>query len=933
MAREKLGDIRFFHVTIEDGLSQSTVRTIFQDSDGFLWFGTQGGLDRYDGRSFVRYRFDPNDSNSLSDNSIRSLTEGPEGYLWIGTNGGGVCRLDRRTGGIKRFRQETARPDSSLLDDFIWKIKVLENGTILAGTRMGLCYYDDQAGVFLPSTVVVDIPGSEGPPLAILDLAESSTGTIWFGTFQGIYRLDPLDTLATFVPMPTTPDTDNRAVARAIHLDGDTCVWVGTERQGLYRYNVDSRKWDTWRKKDGSIPADAISDILRDKNGRLWIATDDGVAIQDLREKGFRTLQHSAMNPYSLGFNATLCLHESEDGTVWVGTFGNGVSGYNPILHRFGNLHHDPGNPQSLSSDHVMSVVKDLAGGLWIGTDGGGLDYFDPNGKKKNYSVGREGYGPPGNRIWSLEVDREGFIWVGTFGKGLARLDPKTGKSRIWSRSSAPPDKIVNNYINDIFEDSKGRIWVATLGNEICCYLPDKDTFVHYRRSNKDGTASPTARTIIEDSQGIIWYGTDDGLHILDPETGDVVTYRHDPDDPTSLPHSIVLSIYEDKSGRLWVGTRNGGLSLFNREEGAFSRIGIEDGLPDDMIYGILEDDKGSLWMSTNHGLAQYFPELNRVLVFNTMDGLPSDEFNQGAYFRDPSGEMFFGGINGLAFFRPDSLKPLENNRPIKLTRLFVFDQPWTSGRELWATDIVRLPYDQNYITIEYSSLSFAVSQHSFYRYRLEGYEDFWHESHAKQAVSYTNLPPGRFTFVIEPQNADGQNKDFSAQRASFDLVIVPPFWRTPGFYLIVSFLLVASVGLIVGWRLYSIREHNRKLEELVQTRTRELGQRNRDLAGKTHELEENTRRQAALLEERKKLIGELQEALSEVKTLSGLVPICASCKKIRDDSGFWNQVETYIEKHSDAQFTHGICPECKQKALDDLHHKIEIENGKEEAE
>lgn len=927
-------EYRFFQLSIREGLSQSTVRAVLQDSRGFLWIGTQGGLDRYDGYGFRRYRYDPDDSTSISDNSIRALAEAADGELWVGTNGGGVNRLDPPTGRFHTYRHDVEKPRLSLPADFVLSICISSDSTVLAGTRNGLARYDRGQDVFRPvSFVLKDSVTAAGIGL-VADILEDPAGGYWLGTYAGLYHYDgEEDGHLEFFPLPTKQWSPGRAAIRRLFRDTDGSIWIATERQGLFRYSPESGKWKEFLH-DGSNPrrlsSNRVWDIHRDRRGRLWVATNDGLSVQEPGRTGFTVLRHNPTDRGSLAFDEVHSITEDRDGTLWFGTFGNGLSAFDDNRFPFHSLSVDRTGPVSLPNNHVMAIASDRSGGIWVGTDGGGVARFEQEDHRLvNSSARWKLPAPPGKRVWSLLVDSKNRVWMGTFGEGLGRFNPATGAMKIWSWTAQDSTGLNNNYVADIFEDHLGRIWLATLGGGVSRYDEATDTFHRYLRTSAgtDIPPSTTTRCIFEDSAERIWYGSNDGLHLLDPESGEVRTWANRVGDSSSLSHNVVLCVFEDSAERFWVGTRSGGLNRMNPKTGSFIHYGLEQGLSDDMVYGILEDGSGALWLSTNKGLCRFDPETNAVVNYTEEDGLQANEFNQGAFCKDRNGTLFFGGIGGLTWFQPDIIKPDEHGHPVVLTRLLVMNRSLPNQREPWALKNVRLPFDHNDLSLEFAALNFVDPYRNLYQYRLDGYDQRWIDAGHRRYAAYTNLPPGKYVFRVRSNEIWGGK---AANEAAFPVEIVPPFWRTPLFFLAVSLLIVVSVTGGIRWRVNTIQRYSNHLENQVRERTKLLARSNRELGEKTLELENLNRDQGILLEERKKLIGELQEALKEVKTLSGLVPICASCKKVRDDQGYWDQVENWIEKHSDATFTHGICPECKEKALNQLHNDLNHEHEDE---
>jgi len=374
--------------------------------------------------------------------------------------------------------------------------------------------------------------------------------------------------------------------------------------------------------------------------------------------------------------------------------------------------------------------------------------------------------------------------------------------------------------------------------------------------------------------------------------------YKNNPNDPNSLSRNIASAIYEDKAGNFWIGTHGGGLNKFDRHSESFTHFNISDGLPNEVIYGILEDDNGYLWISTNKGLSRFNPNVSGKAAFKNFDisdGLQSNEFNNGSFFKSKNGELFFGGVNGFNSFFPKSINVNKYLPPVVFTDFKIFNKSVDVNpdsilkKTIAYTNHIELDYDQSVFSIEFSALNYTHSEKNQFKYKLVGFDKDWTLTNAdRRFVTYTNLEPGEYEFLVLASNNDGI---WNENNASLKITILPPFWLSWWFRFAIFVILA---GIILAWhthRLNKVEKQNIILEKEVSRRTQEL------------ESQKN----------------ELQVALSQVNQLSGLLPICASCKKIRDDKGYWNQIESFIIKHSEADFSHGICPDCYKELYPEL--------------
>ena len=586
------------------------------------------------------------------------------------------------------------------------------------------------------------------------------------------------------------------------------------------------------------------------------------------RRKHSQVYRNNPDDPYSLGADNVQVIFEDSLGTLWVGTNPGGLNRYDAESGRFYRYQNDPTNPKSLSHNNVLSIYEDQAGVLWVGTFGGGVNKSDPS-QAKFVLVRKNPYDPNSlsdSSVWSILEDRQGYLWIGTFEGGLNRFDRKSGEWKHFINDPDDPTSLSSNQVWSLLEDRQGNLWVGT-GNGVNLYASDTETFTLFTApitldliQSQDGIiwagtitgglgklesgseqlsfythdpADPNSvsdnsvNVILENSDGTLWIGTiNKGLELFDPLTEQFEHFEHDPDDPASLSNNYVLALQRDKQGVLWAATGGGGLNRFEPETGAFKHYTEKNGLPNDTIYGILEDERGHLWLSTNKGIADFDPQTGAVKKYNQRDGLQSNEFNQGAYFRNADGELFFAGVNGLNYFHPSDLVDSPYQPPIMITGFALFNEPVQVGsdsplqKSIEQTQFIELNYRQNSLTFEYAALHYAAPQDILYAYQLEGFEDSWNQVRNRNFASYTNIPPGDYVFMVRATNADGVwNEDVK----ELSLTITPPFWATAWFRILTGFLIVGSVSAAFYLRVRVIEAQKKHLEILVDERTHEL--------------------------------------------------------------------------------------------------------------
>ncbi len=833
--------MRFDHLTIDDGLSQSAVLAVHQDSRGFLWFGTEDGLNRYDGHEVRVYSHERGNPASLSADYVWDLDEDAAGRLWIATVGGGVNRFDPVTGAFSSYRHDPQNP-ASLASDRIRSVQVDEDGSVWVGTLdAGLDRLDPRTGEVAHVRLRPE-SDTAGVADAVYAVHRDSEGVVWVATDGGLVRLEPESgRVERFVHDPETAGTLPADEVRAILEDHSGALWIGTWGGGLARLDREGG-FVTFRHDPAdpaSLPDDRIQALLEDRDGRLLIATPTGLAIRHRGRAVFESERNDPLDRRSLASDVVMSLHEDRGGVVWLGTRTAGVDRWNPATLAFGHV--APGNEETalLLEPNATSFTEDRRGRLWVGTFGGGIEILDRSAwtaERLRHRPGRRD-ALSSDRVMTLLRDREGTVWVGTMGGGLNRLREDGSVLSVYRHDPADDTSLPSDAIMTVFEDVGGAVWVGTFGGGLARLDAATGRFVRYRH-DPDGGAGLTAGrvTSLEDGpREWLWIGTEGGgLNALDRRTGEFMALRHDPLDTASLGSDVVYALHADASGVLWVGTRGGGLSRVDGHPSSPHSLTVRtwterDGLPDDDIYGILESMSGELWLSTNRGLSRFDPESETFTNFDDSHGLQADEFHFGSHYRSTSGELFFGGVNGFNGFYPDRLSVNRHVPPVVLTRILLQHQPLDLAA-LTTGAPIDLGYRDDVVSFEFAALDFAAPERNRFTYRLVGFDEEWTEAGSERRATYTDLDGGSYRFEVRAANNDGV---WNEQGLTVPVEVESPPWATTwayGLYAVAALGALFAYGALHRRRLRREEEYSAQLEREVETRTGELAERARQL-------------------------------------------------------------------------------------------------------
>lgn len=832
--------IEFEHLSLEHGLSQSTVFCMLQDSRGFMWFGTEDGLNQYDGYRFTVYRHNPQDMNSLSNNWINAIHEDTQGTLWIGTEGGGLNRFDYVSEQFTHYIHDD-KNINSLSHNTVLSIYEDKQGMLWIGTDDGgLNQFNPKSEMFVRYLNDPKNPHSLSHN-KIWSLYEDKTGLLWVGTYNGLNQFDRRtgQFIRYFYDEHDLHSLSHNTVL-SIYEDSRHLMWIGTEGGGLNRFDRKTGQFTRYQadpQNSNSLSHNAVWAIYEDKAGALWIGTHGGLNKFDYKNNKITHYQHDAQNPHSLSHDAVWSIYEDRTEVMWVSTLG-GLNKFDHKGKKFIHYHHDSQQPGgSLSNDNVRAIYEDSQDAIWIGTYGGGLNRFNrETGKFFHYRHDPHNLRSLShNNVRAIIEDQQGDLWVGTYGGGLNRFDRETAEFAHYFHNPDNINSISDNNIRSFFEDRRGILWIGTFAGGLNQFDRQKNRFIRYLHNpkKKDSLSNNNVQVIYEDGTDTLWIGTQNGLDIFDRQKKQFIHYTHNPVDPTSLSHNGILSIYEDSEGSLWIGTHNG-LNKFNRITDTFSYYTEEDGLANGVIYSILEDGFGNLWLSTNKGLSRFNPRSETFRNYDVSDGLQSNEFNIGAYCKTREGDLFFGGINGFNVFNPNDVKNNPYIPPIVITDLQIFNKSVRVGeksllkKHIDFIDSLTLSYRDSVFSFEFAALDYTYPEKNQYAYQLEGFDKEWtYVDSSRRFVTYTNLDAGEYVFKVKGSNNDGV---WNRKGAQLTITITPPWWKTWWAY---ALYIIAILGIILNYlriqkqKLIESERLNVFLEEKVAERTRELHEKN----------------------------------------------------------------------------------------------------------
>lgn len=789
----------FKRLTIDDGLSQMTTECLFQDSYGYMWIGTRDGLNKYNGHDFEIYKYKEGKKNSISGNSITDIKEDKNGDMWIGTTTG-LNKIDRKTNEITQYLPN--KNGCNISNYRIREILIGEDGNVLVATDDGLNKYDKDNDNF------IRIYNSNNEEKSLTNqmvntIVEDENGYYWVGTKEGLNQINK--NTNEIIKHYSNKDDKNSITSNHVYklyVDNLGFLWVGTYYGYLSKIDLNNGEVTRYTNENTNIKGGWIKDILRDSRGTVWIGTEMGFSRLDEENNSLSTYKSKSYDQSSIISNDILGICEDKSGTIWIATL-EGISLFNPD-NEFNNYKNDPVNSNSFSENKISGIYEDNDGILWVGTIYNGLNIFD----RKNNKVTRidhnkkdEGVNISNNLIRKITgIDNE--IWIATE-DGLDKYDKTTNITTKYKKK----DGLICNDVRTLFIDSEGLLWIGT--REGLNVSDRKGNFINYTEILKEsGIVENKFSDIHEDKDGTIWLagGADNGLIKYDKTTNRAKKYNSMSSDK-GKSYDVIMSINSDDKGDIWIGTDKG-LIKFNKESEKFVRYTESDGLANNFIYGVLLDENEDVWVSTNYGISKFDTSNNRFINFDSNDGIQGNEFNEYSYFKSKSGEMFFGGVNGLTSFKPENVTEKEYVPTVTIESIT------SNCGNLEIKDNIDLKYKNNQINFRFFITQYVNPHKTEYAYKLQGLDEDWVFAGNRNYANYTNLKPGNYIFEVVAKSFGGE---WSVPKA-IKITIDRQPWNTPTAYILYALIFLLTIFIV--WNRVKI------LNSLVKQRTIELNKK-----------------------------------------------------------------------------------------------------------
>ncbi len=850
--------LKFKYLTVDEGLSNNHVQSITEDSYGFIWIATDNGINRFDGQNIIQYRHNPEDSNSVSSNIINVVFADSHNNIWVGTQNG-LNLFDYDLNIFRKFRDKDLKEFMGEIYDIIED----RQGKIWIGCTNGLFNFDPKNSSKV-SFKASDKLNNGLPTDHIYRLIADRQNHLWLSSLnKGICMYDQNEqTITCYAPEPGNEKSLSSTRIERIFEDSEGNIWIGTFNNGLNLFNPIEKNFTRFIPDPNDKYSLRVRAFFEDFNHNLFVGTRGGLFLWEKEKKKFIHYAHSGHKFSILNSNSILCSYISRNGVLWLGTFAGGVN-YSDLYRKlFYNYISKPEDINFLSNPNVFGIVEDNNQNVWIGTDDGLNELNKKTGTFQYY------YNHPGdknslsfNDVKALEIDEKGNLWVGTNNGGLDYYNQKLKIFEHFKSDSSNINSLTNNKIYGLLYDSRKTLWILSNSNIGDQYsnidiLPHGSSrFFHFKEKGYFG--------ITECQSGDIWIGSIGGVwHFI----------RSDSAFSFIENKSMIGKVYtvkEDSRRNIWIGS-DMGLTKYETNHKIFKHFNEDQGQPFNIVYGILEDKHNNLWISTNYGLVKFLNAVDKkdsmtFRVYDRQDGLQSMQFNYNAYSVNNQGEMYFGGINGFNSFYPENITDNPFVPEVVFTGFKIYNKNVKIGAKIYGkviinkaiikVDTLRLSYKIKAFTLEFAALHYSNPEKNQYTYMLKGFDSNWLNADHRREVTYTNLLPGKYTFMVKASNNDGI---WNETPASIIIIITPPFWRTVWFRILFILVISSLLAGIYFYRIISLKRRQIYLEKLVQQRTSEVEEKNKMLLDQTYILNETN----TLLEERQQQIEEQSEEL-----------------------------------------------------------------------
>ncbi len=821
--------MRFDHLSVTEGLSQSSVRSISQDKNGFMWFATLDGLDKFDGYQIHTY-YSGIEDGELPDNVITSIYSTPDNQqqLWIGTADHGICLYQPLNDNFINYSHNL--DSSTLVSNHITCIS--GNSNILwVGTQNGLSKFNQQNNNWTSF-----FPDKTSPKSNHITCLLSVNNNLWIGTKNGLFIYDTINNNINIVAQGQLPSNN----VTALTSDNYNNVWIGTSN-GIIFFNSTTGEFIS---KDvfTNLPDKKITALKSDFENILWIGTLSGGLIRfDPKNEDIKIMVHNPTDLNSLSVNSILDIYEDKNHLLWIGTSLGGVNKWNRAAQELLVFRHNPYNENSLSSSRVRSIFEDKNGVFWIGTVDGGLNKWVKD-LQKFISVQHNPNDPnsiPGNHIRTIFEDSKNRFWLGTAYNGACILNKNTMKVEKFIKHSDDDSlSIAGNKIWRIIEDNNNKLWFATYGGGLSLLVNDNDNNFHFKNfsnipNDSTSLSNNFCTTVFCDSKNRIWVGTNEGLNLLNPDNETFTEFRHTDNDSITLSNNRIYSIIEASDGHVWIGTK-GGLNRY-MEDGTFQTFTVKShDLSNNVIMGILEDPEKNLWLTTNQGLCKFNMETYKTRSYDIKDGLQSNEFLVGSFFTTKDSMFIVGGINGFNAFYPEKIKDNPNLPSLVITNFMISNSKIKLDTNISEKKFIKLNHKQTDLTFNFVAIDYILPEKNQYAYMLEPYDDDWVYCKYQRTAKYTNLSPGHYTFRVK-----GSNNDliWNEEGISVNIYIKPAIYQTLAFKIGLIFFILFSIVFVVRLRLRILQKQKQILKDEVDRQTFEIRQQNEVLQQQKEEI------------------------------------------------------------------------------------------------
>jgi len=825
--------VPFRHYSSSHGLSHDKVLSIIQDRQGFMWFGTVEGLNRFDGYTFTSFYHKNGDTTSLCNNTAGAMLEDRDGDLWIGTTGG-ISRYNRAANNFTSYVPDPTRK-SSISDGRINQMIEDKDGNFwLAFSNGYVDYFDRATGRFQHFLI-------DENSLDITSLEFDRDGNLWIGTRIGLMVMNKAGQVTQrFTHNPADAGSLSHNYVNDLLLDRNGVMWVASDG-GLSRYDRDRKKFVHHRHRAGdanSLALDVIRCLGQDHAGRIWVGTENGgLDIFDPVTGRFYHYVNDELDSRSISDNSIYAIFRDRHNNVWVGTNSRGICLYDanrkPFVIYQKNLSHQP----NLPNNKISAIVEQPGAGLWVASDGGGVGFFDE--AHETFTAYR--HNPkdpnsiPSDFVVDLEWDEKSqCLWIATWGAGLGRFDPVTKKCRRFLPHEGDPNALGSDKLWCLYLDNEGTLYVGTLGSGFSIYDRSTGTFSTY--STDDGLREENVVAICRDANGLLWLGSwGNGVSCFDPVTRRFIAR------PDALTLKNAESISADSSGRLWMAG-SPGFEVYDPAGGTVQHYGDKEHVPETTINNFLRDRHGNLWLTTNKGLVRYNLAAQKATVYTENDGLPTSQFYSRPLYAS-SGKMYLGSVQGLIAFNPDSIKDNAIVPPVLITDFKIFNKSvFADSSESPLQDVISetkelsLSSRYDFISLNFVAFNYSWPEGNHYAYKLQGFDKDWIAADGQRSATYTSLEPGNYVFKVKASNNDGV---WNETGTSLVIHILPQWYETLAFKLAVAVAIAAAAYGFYRYRVRAIANQARKLSTIVKERTHELQEMNKDIIQKNKLLQD----------------------------------------------------------------------------------------------